>query len=139
MTTYIIKSSISLIVMFGLYWFFLRQEKLFIFNRVFLIFSILFSLSVPFVSIPVNIQNNEPQGSILTTLNSAIPSYSSEQNPASNLTSQSFNETEPLPAPVTERISLLSDFDLTIYYRRTYIIGSFYPEYFLHLSSNANI
>jgi len=106
MIIYIIKSSISLIVMFGLYWLFLRQEKLFIFNRVFLIFSILFSLSVPFVSIPVNIQNNEPQGSILTTLNSAIPSYSSEQNTFSGPTHPSFKETEPLPAPVTERISL---------------------------------
>ena len=92
--------------MFGLYWFLLRQEKLFIFNRVFLIFSILFSLSVPFVSIPVNIQNDEPQGSILTTLNSAVPSYNSEQNTFSSAVYQSFSKTEPLPVPVTERINL---------------------------------
>ena len=105
MIIYIIKSSIGLIVMFGLYWFLLRQEKLFIFNRVFLIISVLFSLSVPFISIPVNIRNDELQGSILTTLNSAIPSYSSEHNTFSSPVYPSFNETEPLPAP-TERINL---------------------------------
>jgi bla regulator protein blaR1 len=105
MIAYIIKSSVSLLVMFGIYWFLLRQEKLFIFNRVFLIFSIIFSLALPFISIPVNIRNNEPQGKILTTLNSAIPSYSSEQNPSSNLTYQSYNETEPLPAQVSDGIN----------------------------------
>lgn len=105
MIIYILKSSLSLIVMFGLYWLMLRREKLFIFNRIFLIFSILFSLSIPFISIPIGIQNNEPQGNILTTLNSAIPSYSSEQNPSGNLTYQSFNETEPLLAPVSGGIN----------------------------------
>lgn len=105
MTAYIIKSSVSLLLMFGLYWFLLRQVKLFKFNRVFLIFSIIFSLAQPFISIPVSIRIKEPQGKILTTLNSALPSYSSEQNPASNLTSQSFNETVPLLAPVSDGIN----------------------------------
>ena len=57
MTAYIIKSSLSLILLFGLYWFLLRKEKLFVFNRFFLIFSQYFSLVIPFISIPVNIQN----------------------------------------------------------------------------------
>jgi GldM C-terminal domain/BlaR1 peptidase M56 len=91
--------------MFGLYWLMLRREKLFIFNRIFLIFSILFSLSIPFISIPIGIQNNEPQGNILTTLNSAIPSYYSEQNTLSNPAYQSLNETGPLRVPVTGRIN----------------------------------
>jgi TonB family C-terminal domain len=56
MTTYIIKSSLSLLLLFGLYWFLLRKEKLFIFNRFFLVASVVFSLVVPFISIPVNLQ-----------------------------------------------------------------------------------
>ena len=56
MTAYIIKSSLSLILLFGLYWFLLRKEKLFIFNRFFLVASVVFSLVVPFISIPVNLQ-----------------------------------------------------------------------------------
>ena len=54
MTAFIIKSSVSLILLFGVYWFLTRKEKLFVFNRFFLIFSILFSLVIPFISIPVN-------------------------------------------------------------------------------------
>jgi beta-lactamase regulating signal transducer with metallopeptidase domain len=53
MTAYIIKSSLSLVLLFGLYWFLLRKEKFFIFNRFFLIFSVIFSLTLPFITIPV--------------------------------------------------------------------------------------
>ena len=56
MITYIFKSSLSLIILFGLYWFLLRKEKLFVFNRFFLVLSVVFSLIVPFISIPVNFQ-----------------------------------------------------------------------------------
>jgi len=56
MTAYIIKSSLSLLLLFGLYWFLLRKEKLFVFNRFFLVASVVFSLAVPFISIPVNLQ-----------------------------------------------------------------------------------
>jgi TonB family protein len=56
MTAYIIKSSLSLLLLFGLYWFLLRKEKLFVFNRFFLVASVVFSLLVPFISIPVNLQ-----------------------------------------------------------------------------------
>jgi TonB family protein len=68
MTAYIIKSSLSLILLFGLYWFLLRKEKLFVFNRVFLLASVVFSLAVPFISIPVNLQ-------ITPTLENFIPAY----------------------------------------------------------------
>jgi bla regulator protein blaR1 len=103
MTAYLIKSSVSLLLMFGLYWFLLRKEKLFVFNRIFLIFSIVFSLALPFISIPISIQNSEPQGSMLTTLNRAMPGYSSEQNTFNITAYQSFGETEPVP--VSERIN----------------------------------
>jgi TonB family protein len=57
MTAYIIKSSVSLLLLFGLYWFLLRKEKLFVFNRLFLIASVVFSLIVPLISVPVNLRN----------------------------------------------------------------------------------
>ncbi len=56
MIAYILKSSLSLIVLFGLYWFLLRKEKLFVFNRFFLIASLIFSLVLPFITVPVNLQ-----------------------------------------------------------------------------------
>jgi hypothetical protein len=46
-----------MVLFFGLFWLFLRKAKLFIFNRYYLIFSILFSLTVPFISFPVYFDN----------------------------------------------------------------------------------
>lgn len=57
MTAYIIKSSLSMIFLFGLYWILLRKEKFFVFNRFFLIASVVFSLLVPFISVPVNLSS----------------------------------------------------------------------------------
>jgi len=105
MITYILKSSIYLVIMFGLYWFLLRQEKLFKFNRVFLIFSVLFSLSVPFISIPLSIGNHQTQESIITSLNSAFPIYSSEQNTISSTAYPVLTAKDPLPVTVKKRIS----------------------------------
>ncbi len=62
MIAYIFKSSLSLIILFGLYWFLLRKEKLFVFNRFFLIVSVVFSLVVPFISIPVNFKDHHQTG-----------------------------------------------------------------------------
>lgn len=53
MITYIIKSTISLVLLYGFYHFFLRQYKMLIFNRIFLISSLAFSLVIPFIIIPV--------------------------------------------------------------------------------------
>ena len=64
MTAFIIKSSLSLILLYGIYWLLLRKEKLFVFNRYFLILSIIFSLAIPFVSLPENILTKENEGSI---------------------------------------------------------------------------
>lgn len=92
MTAYIIKSSLSLIILFGLYWFLLRKEKLFNFNRFFLIFSILFSLIVPFISIQINTRDNEVRESIITALNNNNFTFSPAQNPATNILNQSHTE-----------------------------------------------
>lgn len=55
MTAFVIKSALCMVLFFGLYWLFLRKEKLFIFNRYYLIFSVVLSLTVPFISLPVSI------------------------------------------------------------------------------------
>jgi uncharacterized protein (TIGR02145 family) len=79
MIAYIFKSSLSLIILFGLYWFLLRKEKFFIFNRYFLILSVILSLILPFITIPVKIHIQAP-GKIITTFVNNIP----EKNPAQN-------------------------------------------------------
>jgi beta-lactamase regulating signal transducer with metallopeptidase domain len=68
MTAYIFRSSVSLLLMFGLYWFLLRKEKLFVFNRFFLIVSLAFSLVLPLITISVNFPT-------ALQLNEIIPSY----------------------------------------------------------------
>ena len=69
MSAFIIKSGICMVIMFGLYWLILRKEKLFIFNRYYLIFSVLFSLTVPFISIPVDIGFIKAASEIASVLN----------------------------------------------------------------------
>ncbi len=54
MMTYLIKSTICLLVLYGFFHFFLRQHKILLFNRFYLIFSLVFSMIVPFIVIPVN-------------------------------------------------------------------------------------
>lgn len=80
MTAYIIKSSLSLLLLFGLYWFLLRKEKLFRFNRFFLIFSLTFSLIIPVIIIPVQIQTaeNESRNEIFTAVNSIVASFNTQ-------------------------------------------------------------
>jgi len=69
MSAFIIKSGVCMVLLFGLYWLILRKEKLFIFNRYYLIFSVLFSLTVPFVSIPVSIGSQKAVSEIAAVLN----------------------------------------------------------------------
>jgi uncharacterized protein (TIGR02145 family) len=107
MIAYILKSSLSLILLFGLYWFLLRQEKLFIFNRFFLIFSLLFSLVIPFVSISVNIHNTEVQKTIVTALNNNIAVFNQNQNPVSNITFQPNTDRVPSSEKLSSSISYL--------------------------------
>ena len=81
MTAYIIKSSISLLLLFGLYWFLLRNEKLFVFNRYYLVFSLIFSLVVPFIHIPVNVRDSESfRETLLIFKNNIQPVTLSQEN-----------------------------------------------------------
>ena len=73
MIAYILKSSLSLIILFGLYWFLLRKEKLFEFNRFFLVLSVVFSLLVPFISIPVNFKTTPGLENFIPAYDDVIP------------------------------------------------------------------
>ncbi|WP_052123419.1 M56 family metallopeptidase [Flavobacterium beibuense] len=53
MSEFLIKSAISMTVLFLLYKLFLEKEKMHRFNRFYLLFSLLFSLCLPFITIPV--------------------------------------------------------------------------------------
>ena len=98
MTTFILKSSLSLIILFGLYWFFLRKEKIFVFNRYFLLSAVVFSMLMPFISIPVNLQKAEVPGVIISIVESSISEMSLRQIPDSGILypQQSSAATSPL-------------------------------------------
>ena len=83
MTAYIIKTSLILIILFGLYWFFLRKEKTFVFNRIFLLSAVVFSMLMPFISIPVKLQKVEVPGSLISIVESNISEMSLRQIPDS--------------------------------------------------------
>lgn len=53
MTDFLIKSTLSLIVLISVYFLILENEKMAIFNRFYLLYSILFSFSLPFITIEV--------------------------------------------------------------------------------------
>ncbi len=84
MTAYIIKSSVSLLLLFGLYWFLLRKEKLFVFNRFFLVASVVFSLVVPFISIPVNFQTTPRVDNFIPDYNHITPEIITADNVVQN-------------------------------------------------------
>jgi TonB family protein len=94
MTAYIIKSSLSLILLFGLYWFLLRKEKLFTFNRFFLVASVVFSLIVPFLSIPITVQTSSRLENILPVYNHITPQIIHEDDLTSVVNFQSSQQKE---------------------------------------------
>lgn len=52
----ILKSTIALVLLLAFYQLFLIRERMFIFNRFYLIFSVVFALSLPFISLPTIIE-----------------------------------------------------------------------------------
>ena len=88
MIAFLIKSSICMVLLFGLYWLLLRKEKLFIFTRFYLILSVLLSLTIPFISFSINLGYNKATTDILTILN-----RTQELNPIQNKVSLSGPET----------------------------------------------
>lgn len=53
MSGFLIKSTITLLVLLALYYLFLEKEKMHVFNRFYLLFSLLFSMVIPFITIEV--------------------------------------------------------------------------------------
>ena len=106
MIAYILKSSLSLIILFGLYWFLLRKEKLFEFNRFFLVLSVVFSLLLPFISIPVNFQTTPGQENFIPAY---VPEISSTYNivPDGENNSQPYIEKQPSAISITAILFIL--------------------------------
>ena len=84
MIDFLIKSTLSLIVLISVYFLILENEKMAVFNRFYLLFSILFSFSVPFITIevlatPSNVILQEavfrPENSVVTIADEAINYY----------------------------------------------------------------
>jgi beta-lactamase regulating signal transducer with metallopeptidase domain len=53
MLTFFIKSTVSLVMFYGFYHFFLRNQKILFFNRFYLILSLVFSMIIPLIAIPI--------------------------------------------------------------------------------------
>ena len=53
MTDFLIKSTITLFVLLAVYYLFLEKEKIHAFNRFYLLFSLVFSIVLPFITIEV--------------------------------------------------------------------------------------
>lgn len=74
MAEYIIKSTISLTVLYILYYFLLRNIKSFEFNRYYLLFVVIFSIIIPFIQIPmgidlINNHNTQDYSSSISNIN----------------------------------------------------------------------
>ncbi len=111
MTAYLIRSGVCMVLLFGLYHLILRKEKLFSFSRFYLIFAVIFSLAVPFVSIPVEIGSGPAAVEIAEALNHIQPVNSGEYPEVTVQQNSIADETvftEPavtgsLPQPVQEQ------------------------------------
>ncbi|MBA9073704.1 beta-lactamase regulating signal transducer with metallopeptidase domain [Flavobacterium gossypii] len=57
MIDFLIKSTISLTLLLGLYHLFLEKEKMHTFNRFYLLFSLLFSFALPFITIEIAVES----------------------------------------------------------------------------------
>ena len=82
--------------MYGLYYFILRGQKTLVFNRFFLVFALLFSLIIPFLSIPVNLGPDNKPAAVISIVNNYLPGPDSQetmdvaaQNPVINSKVQS--------------------------------------------------
>ena len=60
MVPFLIKSALSMVVLLAIYHLFLEKEKMHRFNRFYLLGALVFSLAVPFVSIPVYVEVTAP-------------------------------------------------------------------------------
>ena len=59
MTDFLLKSTLCLGLLFAIYFFFLEKEKMHHFNRFFLLFSLIFSFVIPFISFEIYVETIE--------------------------------------------------------------------------------
>jgi beta-lactamase regulating signal transducer with metallopeptidase domain len=97
MISYLIKSACCGLLFLLIYRFILQREKMYAFNRLYLLFSILFSLLVPFLSFQVNQQTPDVLENIYLP---AILPITQEQSPIVT--------TAPVPAPATLSLTLIA-------------------------------
>jgi len=87
MITFVIKSAICLTVLYGFYHLFLRNIKVFNFNRYYLLFSLIFSIAIS--SIPISINLNLPFSlGFLNNPDKFVPAQNAIAQPAHVLTFQ---------------------------------------------------
>lgn len=60
MSDFLIKSTITLFVLLAVYYLFLEKEKIHVFNRFYLLFSLIFSMVIPFITIEVIQETAKP-------------------------------------------------------------------------------
>lgn len=59
MTNFLLKSTLSLVLLYGVYVVLLEREKMHHFNRFFLLFSLVFSLVIPFISFEIYVETTQ--------------------------------------------------------------------------------
>lgn len=67
----LIKSTLAMAVLLAIYYFFLQKEKMYRFNRFYLIATIVFSLALPFITIPVYVEAEQPVEDMIPTVTTA--------------------------------------------------------------------
>jgi TonB family protein len=68
--TYLVQSSVSLMILYSVYWFFLRKDTFFHINRFYLLLTLLFSLIIPFFDI--RLFSNSPVSAMIILLDPVI-------------------------------------------------------------------
>ncbi|WP_343623267.1 M56 family metallopeptidase [Flavobacterium lindanitolerans] len=96
MTDFIIKSTVSLIVLLGIYHLFLEKEKMHTFNRFYLLFSLVLSFAIPFITIEVVVESLPKP---LVSQTAAVPVLIQPQNQviAAKITTIQKAETNYMP------------------------------------------
>lgn len=82
MTDFLIKSTISLFVLLAVYNLLLEKEKMHQFNRFYLLFSLIFSFTIPFITIEIIEEITTPivQNTSIETIQGSSVTFVEETN-----------------------------------------------------------
>lgn len=75
MTDFLIKSTVSMGILLAIYLLFLEKEKMHRFNRFYLLFALVFSLALPFITIPIYVDVIPKAEAYTTIVNAPIVSH----------------------------------------------------------------